>query len=94
MKLSIIIPAHNEEKRIGSTSEAYSKYFKSLKKDKFDYGILVVINATTDSTEKIVKKYQKKDKKIKCLNLKKGGKGYAVTEGFKDALKRKNDIIS
>ena len=94
MKLSIVIPAYNEEKRIGKTLNSYSKYFNSLvKRDKLDYEILVVINNTTDRTKEIVKKIQKKNRKIRYLDLRQGGKGYAIIEGFKDALKRKNDLI-
>lgn len=94
MQLSIIMPAYNEEKRIGITLGAYSKHFEALrKKNILDYEILVVINNTKDRTEEIVKRAQKSNKRIKYLNLRRGGKGYAITEGFKDALKRKNDLI-
>lgn len=94
MKVSIIIPAYNEEKRIGKTLSEYSKFFENLrKKNKIDYEIIVVINNTKDKTEEIVKKYQKRDRKIKYLNLIKGGKGYAIIEGFKNALKRNNNFI-
>ena len=88
------MPAYNEEKRIGNTLEAYSKYFNPLaKQKKINYEILVVINNTTDSTEEIVKRHKKKNKHIKYLNFKKGGKGFAIIKGFKDALKRKNNLI-
>lgn len=94
MNVSIIIPAYNEEKRIGATLEQYSKYCKErYLKDNLEYEILVVINNTKDNTEGVVLAAQKKDKKIRFLNLKKGGKGYAVLEGFKDSLKRNNQII-
>jgi len=94
MKISIIMPAYNEEKRIGKALEAYSKFFGTLsKKERLDYEIIVVINNTTDRTEEIVNKHKKKNKKIRYLNLKRGGKGYAITEGFKDSLKRKSDLI-
>ena len=94
MKISIVIPAYNEEKRIGKTLNAYSRYFNSIIKEKdLDYEILVVINNTTDRTKGIVKKIQNKNKKIRYLDLKQGGKGYAIIEGFKDSLRRKNDLI-
>ena len=94
MKVSIIIPAYNEEKRIGSTLPSLSVYLEDLrKKEKIDYKILVVINATTDKTEEVVKKNQKKNKRIQFLNLKRGGKGFAVKEGFKSALSANSDLI-
>ncbi|MBX4196786.1 glycosyltransferase [Candidatus Pacearchaeota archaeon] len=94
MKLSIVIPAHNEEKRIAKTLESYSSYFESLRvKKKLDYEILVVINATKDRTEAIIKSYSKKNSRIQSINLQRGGKGYAVIEGCKEVLKKKNDVI-
>lgn len=93
-KISIIIPAYNEERRIGKTLESYGRYFEKIRKEKkLDYEIVVVINKTTDKTEEVVRFAQKKNKNIKYLNFKRGGKGFAVIEGFKDALKRNNDLI-
>lgn len=94
LKLAIIIPAYNEEERIGYTLDKYGLYFNELKKRRvLDYEIIVVINNTKDQTEKVVKEKQKKNKNIVCLNFAKGGKGFAIIEGFKEALKRKNDFI-
>lgn len=94
MKISIIIPAYNEEKRIENTLKEYGNFFQNLKKQKIlDFEILVVINNTTDNTEKIVRKFSKKYKYIRYLNLKPKGKGFAVKEGFKYSLKRKSDLI-
>ena len=94
MKISIIIPSYNEERRIGRTLKAYSEFFEDLRKKKeADYEILVVINNTTDKTEEIVKDFRKKNKRIIYLNFRRGGKGFAVIEGFKDALKRNSDLI-
>ncbi len=93
-KVSIIIPAYNEEKRIKKTLEHYNSYFKNLKKEKkLDFEIIIVISGTTDKTEEIVKKYSKKNKEIKYLNFKQGGKGFAIIQGFKEALKGKSDLI-
>jgi len=95
MKLSIVIPAKNEENRIGRTLEEYVKFLKKLKNEKKikDFEIIVVLNACEDDTIGVVKKYQKKYDKLKCLNFKRIGKGFALIEGFKDALKRENDLI-
>jgi len=94
VKVSVIIPAYNEEKRIGRTLEKYSLYFENLRKsNQLDYEILVVINNTTDRTEEIVKKSAEKNKRINFLNLKPGGKGYAIREGFRKALDDENDLI-
>jgi glycosyltransferase involved in cell wall biosynthesis len=92
--VSIVIPAYNEEKRIGPTLESYSNYFEILRKNKeLNYEILIVINNTTDNTLNIVKKHKKKNSRINYLNLKRGGKGYATIEGFKSALQRKHTLI-
>jgi len=94
MKISIIIPAHNEEERIGRTLFTYLKFFKSLKKQgDLDFEIIVVINNTRDKTEEIVKSYSKENKEIKYLVYKDGGKGFAIIKGFEDSLKRHNDLI-
>ena len=94
MKISIVIPAYNEEKRIGKTLKEYSEYFtKFYLENKVDYQILVVINGTKDKTEDVVKVYQKNNKKINYLNLRVGGKGLAITDGFKKSLDEDYDLI-
>lgn len=91
MKQIIIIPAYNEEKRIERTLKAFLTYYK--KKHTLETLFLVAINNTTDNTLTIVKRLQKENKSLFYLNLPKGGKGYAVIEGFKWALKKKSDYI-
>jgi len=84
-KISIIIPAHNEEKRIGKTLEEYLSYFKILKKQKIlDFEIIVVLNACKDDTLKVVQKY--KCNELKIIEFERGGKGFAIIKGFKEAL--------
>ncbi len=93
-KLFLIIPAYNEEKRIGRTLEEYIKFFNQKKKEeKLDYKILIVINNTKDKTQEVVNKFSKKNKSIISINLKKGGKGNAVREGFKESLKTDSTLI-
>jgi glycosyltransferase involved in cell wall biosynthesis len=93
--ISIVIPAYNEEKRIGRILEGYGSFFKQKKKEKevSNFEILVVINNTKDNTEEIVRKFSKKYKEIRHLNFVQGGKGFAIMHGFKDALKRDNKLI-
>jgi len=93
---SIVIPAYNEEKRIGKMLESYGHFFgkKEEEKEIDKFEILVVINGTTDKTEEVVKTFSKKYPQIKCLNLKEAGKGFAIIEGFRKALEnRKNKLI-
>lgn len=93
-KISIIIPAYNEEKRIEETLEQNLKFFKNLKKNKIlDFEIIVVVNGSKDKTIEIVKDFANKNKELKYLNLKRGAKGYAVIEGFKEALKSDSNLI-
>lgn len=88
MKLSIIIPAYNEETRIAKTLENYTSFFnKTLK----DYEIIVVLNGCVDNTFEIVSKISKKNKTLNVLEFKeKIGKGSAIKQGFKIA---KGDLI-
>jgi glycosyltransferase involved in cell wall biosynthesis len=81
MKLSIIIPAHNEEKRIEETLRQYSHFFQ--KKYKKDFEIIVILNGCLDDTLGIVKKIAKKYKQIKYFDFKQSGKGFAIIKGFK-----------
>ena len=94
IKVSIIIPAYNEEKRIRNTLVEYCKFFCKLKEEKIlDFEIVVVMNNCKDGTCEVVKEVQREFREIIFLDFKRGGKGFAVIEGFKDALKRENDLI-
>jgi len=94
LKISIIIPAYNEEKRIGRTLEKYCNFFREkAKKKKFKFEILVVLNGCKDNTLGVVKRYKRKYKEISYLNFEKAGKGFAIIEGFKSAIKNKFDLI-
>ena len=82
-RLSIIIPAHNEEKRIGETLKKYLEFFSSLKKQKkINFELVVVLNACKDKTLEIVKKYRCRE--LIILNFKQAGKGFAVLQIARD----------
>jgi glycosyltransferase involved in cell wall biosynthesis len=93
--ISIVVPAYNEERRIRRMLEGYGGFFaeKKKKKEIENFEIIVVINNTKDRTEEVVKEFSKKYKEIRYLNFKQGGKGFAIIEGFKDALRRDNKLI-
>jgi dolichyl-phosphate beta-glucosyltransferase len=82
MYLSVIIPAYNEEKRIGKTLESISQY---LAKQDFSYEIIVVNNRSKDRTAEVVATYQHKYPHIHIINENHAGKGYAVKKGMLEA---------
>jgi dolichol-phosphate mannosyltransferase len=83
MKLSVIIPAYNEERTIAEIIKRIKKAGTlNLKKE-----IVVVDDGSTDSTQKILQKI----KGIKFIrHLKNSGKGAAIRTGLKHAT---GDII-
>ena len=79
--ISIIIPAFNEEHRIGKTLEGYLKRFGG------DSEVIVVLNGCQDNTLKVVEGFQDiYPKNLKWLNIpERIGKGWAIIEGLKIA---------
>ncbi len=80
-KLSIILPARNEEQLIEKTINEITKY---LSVKKYPYEILVVINGCEDDTEKIVFNLSRLNKSIKILKSK-IGYGIALKKGMQNA---------
>lgn len=75
-KLSIIVPVYNSEKYL-------SKCLDSLIKQTLaDIEIIVVNDGSVDNSENIIKKYQRKDKRIKLFNKENGGQATARNFGF------------
>lgn len=88
-KLSVVIPAYNEEKRITETLKNIDSY---LEKQSYDYEIVVVVNNTKDRTFEIVQELEKTTvQKAVAMNLKEGGKGNAVRRGILE--KATGDIV-
>jgi dolichyl-phosphate beta-glucosyltransferase len=76
--LSIVIPAYNEEKRIGGTLRQIVKH---VTKKRYIYEIIVVDDGSTDATVNVVKKIA--NNKIKIIkNGANRGKGYSVKRGI------------
>ncbi len=78
--LSLIIPAYNEEKRIGATLLSIDKY---LSTQKYSYEILVVSDGSTDKTVDTVHKYKQLVQNLEVIdNLENKGKGAVVRQGM------------
>jgi len=69
--VSILIPAHNEEKVIGHTLEAM------VRLEYPDLEIIVINDGSTDATAQIIERYMSQDKRVKMYNVPagQGGKG-------------------
>jgi glycosyltransferase involved in cell wall biosynthesis len=81
MKLSIIIPAYNEEKRLSETLWNYFSFFQQEFENDFE--IIVIPNNCSDRTFEVVKSFAEKFPQIKAFNIPYYvGKGGAVLKGF------------
>ncbi len=81
MKLSVILPARNEEKLI---RDALKDIVGHLRKKKYPAEVLVVINGCTDKTEEIARGFSKSNKEVKVINSK-PGYGIALRKGLREA---------
>jgi dolichol-phosphate mannosyltransferase len=81
MKVSIVIPAHNEEESIGATIRGV------LERVTVPYELIVVADHCSDRTEAIVQDFAAKDQRIKLLRNteRKGSFSNALITGYKAA---------
>jgi len=77
--LSIIIPAHNEEKRLPGTLE---KVYSFLKEQSYSSEILVVENGSNDNTFHVAQSYQQQFPNLIVIKEFSRGKGLAVRKGM------------
>jgi len=83
MHLSVIIPAYNEEKRLPKTLVEIDKY---LRKQDYDYEIIVVNDGSKDKTAQIVEDFKSKIANLKLIDNKiNHGKGYVIRQGMLEA---------
>ena len=88
ISLSVFFPAYNEEENIGASIK---RALDVLGKITSNYEILVVDDGSTDRTGEIVKKFCKKNHKIRIIQHHKNrGYGIALKSGFENA---KKDLI-
>jgi dolichol-phosphate mannosyltransferase len=80
VKLSVVIPAHNEEGSIGQTVSAV---VGTLEREALDYEILVIDDASSDSTAAVVGEIAAGNPRVRCLRSHyKNGFGFAVRAGL------------
>lgn len=82
-KLSVIIPAYNEENRI---SQTLFDVENTLSKQPFDYEIVVVNDGSIDGTSSLVMNLKNKISRLIFIDNKDNhGKGYATKQGMLSA---------
>jgi len=82
MKLSIVIPAYNEEESIIGT---INKIEEALSKIKTDHEILVINDNSKDNTENVLIELSNKNENLRYItNLGPNGFGYAVRKGLEN----------
>lgn len=88
MKLSIVVPAYNEEDRLVPMMDAYLAFFQPRYGD--DIEILVVVNGSTDHTEPLARAYEASHPQVKVfVEPRPIGKGGALILGFGEAAGEK-----
>lgn len=86
-KISVVVPAHNEEENLLPLLENFEKMFKE---SRLEGEVILVDDGSTDSTFKLAQEYEKKFGFLKALtNKTHRGLTAALQTGFKEA---KGDI--
>ncbi len=80
MKLSIIIPAYNEEDNI--KKGVLSDVANYLKKQKFGYEVLIVDDGSKDETARFIEEQIKNNSSFKLIKNQHGGKAITVMTGL------------
>lgn len=82
-KLSVFFPAHNEENNIAATVNSALEILPKVTKE---FEIIVVNDASTDNTKKIIEEIAAKNPTVKIVNIRKNlGYGLAIKTGLYSA---------
>ena len=83
LKISIVIPSYNEERRLPNTLERIRVYLAAR---PFDAEVIVVDDGSTDGTARIVEEFRATMPVLRLLsNGSNRGKGYSVRQGMLQA---------
>lgn len=81
--ISCVIPAYNEERRLGATLARVSEYFGASGRE---YEIIVVDDGSRDATARLAAEYAQQDRHCRVFNLDHNrGKGAAVRRGVAES---------
>jgi len=83
VKVSVVLPAYNEAKRLKRAVEEVKRW---MDETGYDYEIIIAEDGSTDGTDRIADELAKKDRKVKHIHSSKRlGRGKALTRAFKQA---------
>jgi len=82
IRYSIVIPAYNEERRIGTTLDHIMKY---VAERNVRAEVIVVDDGSSDRTADVVQWYRRKSYRVKLVRIPHQGKGSAVRRGVQAA---------
>ncbi len=80
--LSIVVPAFNEESRIGGSLERLRDFLQGFERS---WEIVVVDDGSSDRTAKIVEEQSQQDERIRLIMAPHRGKGAAAQRGMMEA---------
>jgi glycosyltransferase involved in cell wall biosynthesis len=79
MRLSVVVPAYNEQGRLGQTVDAVREYFRT---QPWDWELRVVDDGSSDRTGEIAESHAALDPRIRVMREPHRGKGGAVKAGL------------
>lgn len=78
MRLDLVFPAHDEERRIGATLDRYRAALSDP-----EVRFVVALDGCRDRTADVVRRHAAADSRVVCLELPKLGKGGVLIEAFR-----------
>lgn len=84
MTIDFCLPVYNEEK-ILAANLAYLRDFLIAQTWSFTWQITIIVNGSNDCSLAIAQDWADRYELLRVINLTKGGKGWAVREGFRNS---------